>query len=46
LNVIHASGCPPAGLLLFNPEFLREKGLPVAAWLERYSDPKIPFEKV
>ena len=31
---------------LFNPKFLREKGLPVPAWLERRSDLKIPFEKV
>jgi cysteine synthase A len=30
---------------LFNPEFLREKGLPVPAWLERHSDLKIPFER-
>jgi cysteine synthase len=31
---------------LFNPDFLREKGLPVPMWLERHSDLKIPFEKV
>ena len=31
---------------LFNPRFLREKGLPVPAWLERRSSVKIPFEKV
>jgi cysteine synthase A len=29
---------------LFNPEFLREKGLPVPAWLERHSDIKVPYE--
>ncbi len=28
---------------LFNPEFLREKKLPVPAWLERRSQIKIPF---
>ena len=28
---------------LFNPEFLREKRLPVPAWLERRSQIKIPF---
>src|SRR5262245_7851195 len=31
---------------LFNPEFLRSKGLPVPAWLERRSTIAIPFEKV
>jgi cysteine synthase A len=31
---------------LFNPEFLRSKGLPVPHWLERRSTPPIPFEKV
>jgi cysteine synthase A len=31
---------------LFNPEFLRSKGLPVPAWLERKSTRKPPFEKV
>jgi len=31
---------------LFNPEFLREKGLPVPLWLERQAELKIPFEKV
>ena len=32
---------------LFNPEFLRTKGLPVPHWLERPSTPPpIPFEKV
>jgi len=30
---------------LFNPEFLRSKGLPVPAWLERRSSIKVPFEK-
>jgi cysteine synthase len=30
---------------LFNPEFLREKGLPVPGWLERRSDLNVPFEK-
>jgi cysteine synthase len=29
---------------LFNPEFLRRKGLPVPSWLERRSALKIPFE--
>jgi cysteine synthase len=29
---------------LFNPRFLRSKGLPVPAWLERRSTVKIPFE--
>jgi cysteine synthase A len=28
---------------LFNPEFLREKNLPVPAWLERHSQIKIPY---
>jgi len=31
---------------LFNPEFLREKGLPVPAWMERRSHLTVPFEKV
>src|SRR3984893_8808422 len=31
---------------LFNPEFLREKGLPVPAWMERRTSVKAPFEKV
>ena len=31
---------------LFNPEFLRSKGLPVPAWMERRSSLKVPFEKV
>ena len=29
---------------LFNPDFLREKKLPVPAWLERKPDIKIPYE--
>ena len=28
---------------LFNPQFLREKKLPVPAWLERHSEIKVPF---
>jgi cysteine synthase A len=28
---------------LFNPDFLREKHLPVPGWLERHSDIKVPF---
>jgi cysteine synthase A len=28
---------------LFNPEFLREKGLPVPWWLERQSSVKVPY---
>jgi cysteine synthase A len=31
---------------LFNPEFLRSKGLPAPAWLERKSGIKAPFAKV
>jgi cysteine synthase A len=31
---------------LFNPEFLRSKGLPVPAWMERRSSITVPFEKV
>jgi cysteine synthase len=31
---------------LFNPEFLRSKGLPVPHWLERRSTLPIPYEKV
>jgi cysteine synthase len=31
---------------LFNPEFLRSKGLPVPHWLERRSTLKIPFDTV
>jgi cysteine synthase A len=29
---------------LFNPDFLRQKGLPVPEWLERKSSTKVPFE--
>jgi cysteine synthase A len=29
---------------LFNPDFLREKKLPVPPWLERKSDIKVPYE--
>jgi cysteine synthase len=31
---------------LFNPQFLREKGLPVPEWLERKISMKVPYEKV
>ena len=31
---------------LFNPEFLRSKGLPVPAWMERRAAITAPFEKV
>jgi cysteine synthase len=31
---------------LFNPQFLREKGLPVPDWLERRTSVKVPYEKV
>ncbi|MBZ9704076.1 MULTISPECIES: cysteine synthase A [unclassified Mesorhizobium] len=31
---------------LFNPEFLREKKLPVPGWMEEKSDISVPFEKV
>ena len=31
---------------LFNPEFLREKGLPVPEWLERPTMIKVPYEKI
>ena len=31
---------------LFNPEFLRQKGLPVPPWMERRSNLKVPFENV
>jgi cysteine synthase A len=31
---------------LFNPEFLRSKGLPVPAWLQRKSSIKAPFARV
>jgi cysteine synthase len=30
---------------LFNPRFLREKGLPVPEWLERRMDLQVPYEK-
>src|ERR1700726_4425196 len=30
---------------LFNPEFLRQKGLPVPAWMERRPSVRPPFEK-
>jgi cysteine synthase len=30
---------------LFNPQFLRERGLPVPEWLERKSNLKVPYEK-
>ena len=31
---------------LFNPHFLREKHLPVPAWLEHKSSIKVPYESV
>jgi cysteine synthase A len=31
---------------LFNPEFLRSKGLPVPAWMERNANCAVPFYKV
>jgi cysteine synthase A len=31
---------------LFNPEFLRSKGLPVPSWLERKSTLQVPYQKV
>jgi cysteine synthase A len=31
---------------LFNPQFLREKGLPVPAWLEQKTNVNVPYEKV
>jgi cysteine synthase A len=31
---------------LFNPEFLREKGLPVPEWLERKTSMKVPYQNV
>jgi cysteine synthase A len=31
---------------LFNPQFLREKGLPVPAWLDRQSSLQVPYAKV
>jgi cysteine synthase A len=30
---------------LFNPNFLREKGLPVPEWLERHNSVKVPYER-
>jgi cysteine synthase A len=30
---------------LFNPDFLREKGLPVPEWLERRNSVKVPYER-
>jgi cysteine synthase A len=30
---------------LYNPEFLRSKGLPVPEWLERKSAIRVPFEQ-
>jgi cysteine synthase A len=30
---------------LFDPRFLREKGLPVPEWLERRTNVKIPYAK-
>jgi cysteine synthase A len=30
---------------LFNPQFLRSKGLPVPDWLVRESSLKVPYEK-
>ena len=29
---------------LFNPEFLRQKGLPVPPWLERQTNVKVPYQ--
>jgi cysteine synthase A len=31
---------------LFNPDFLRQKGLPVPNWMERRSSVNVPYEKV
>src|SRR5947209_9032573 len=31
---------------LFNPQFLRQKGLPVPEWLERRTSVKVPYERV
>src|SRR5215467_6704543 len=31
---------------LFNPQFLRQKGLPVPDWLERRTSVKVPYERV
>src|SRR5947209_2373264 len=30
---------------LFNPQFLREKGLPVPQWLERRTNVKVPYQR-
>ena len=30
---------------LFNPAFLREKGLPVPEWLERRTNVQVPYER-
>jgi cysteine synthase A len=30
---------------LFNPRFLRDKGLPVPDWLERRMNVQVPYEK-
>jgi cysteine synthase A len=30
---------------LFNPQFLRQKGLPVPQWLERKTNVKVPYER-
>ena len=31
---------------LFNPDFLREKGLPVPEWLERRNSVQVPYERI
>src|ERR1700754_1312313 len=31
---------------LFNPDFLREKGLPVPEWLERRNSVKVPYKRI
>ena len=30
---------------LFNPQFLRGKGLPVPQWLERRTNVKVPYQR-
>jgi cysteine synthase A len=30
---------------LFNPTFLRERGLPVPEWLERRANVEVPYER-
>jgi cysteine synthase A len=30
---------------LFNPQFLRQKALPVPPWLDRHSSLQVPYEK-